>query len=232
MTMASTAQNFGEIQGKVIDELTGEVVPFAQVWVETGTVPIGTTSDIDGRYTIKPLEPGYYDLHVLDSRYAEFIKQGVNVRTNEITVLPTISMSIKTLGVVVITELAGEPLIYKDNPEKMTIASVDIKQRADAKNTRAMLVSLVPGIKASSDGQQLYFRGSRPENMITFIDGVKVTAGEVPNIPSAAIHNLTVYTGGIPAKYGDMTGGVVVIETKGYMDFYREAQRERNALMQ
>jgi hypothetical protein len=62
--------------------------------------------------------------------------------------------------------------------------------------------------------------------MVTFIDGVKVVAGEVPNVPSTAIQNLTVYTGGIPAKYGDMTGGVVVIETKGYMDFYRESQRK------
>jgi hypothetical protein len=31
-----------------------------------------------------------------------------------------------------------------------------------------------------------------------------------------------VYTGGLPAKYGDTLGGVVVMETKGYFDLYRQ----------
>jgi len=28
------------------------------------------------------------------------------------------------------------------------------------------------------------------------------------------------YTGGIPAKYGDTTGGVVILETLSYFDLY------------
>jgi hypothetical protein len=33
---------------------------------------------------------------------------------------------------------------------------------------------------------------------------------------------MVIYTGGIPAKYGDTMGGVVVLETKGYFDLLRE----------
>jgi len=33
---------------------------------------------------------------------------------------------------------------------------------------------------------------------------------------------VAVYTGGVPAKYGDCTGGVVVIETKNYLSLYQE----------
>jgi hypothetical protein len=29
---------------------------------------------------------------------------------------------------------------------------------------------------------------------------------------------MRVYSGGIPAKYGDCSGGVIVIETKSYFD--------------
>lgn len=34
--------------------------------------------------------------------------------------------------------------------------------------------------------------------------------------------NIKVYTGGIPARYGDVTGGVVAVETKGYFDVLKE----------
>ncbi|MBU0764556.1 MAG: hypothetical protein KJ607_06960 [Bacteroidetes bacterium] len=36
------------------------------------------------------------------------------------------------------------------------------------------------------------------------------------------IHKMTVETEiyGIPSKYGDLTGGVIVVETMGYFDFY------------
>jgi hypothetical protein len=33
---------------------------------------------------------------------------------------------------------------------------------------------------------------------------------------------MIVYAGGIPAKYGDAMGGVIVLETKSYFDLYRE----------
>ena len=34
--------------------------------------------------------------------------------------------------------------------------------------------------------------------------------------------SITIYTGGLPARYGDVTGGVVAIETKSYYDLYMQ----------
>ncbi|MFM2316499.1 MAG: hypothetical protein RLZZ155_831, partial [Bacteroidota bacterium] len=51
--------------------------------------------------------------------------------------------------------------------------------------------------------------------------GVKIY-GSPLNIPSSGIGNITVYTGGVPAKYGDSTGGYVIIDTKSYRDAARE----------
>ena len=53
------------------------------------------------------------------------------------------------------------------------------------------------------------------------LDGVKIREN-VPNVPSSGISSMSVYTGGLPAKYGDTTGGVVVIETKSYLEHYYE----------
>jgi outer membrane receptor protein involved in Fe transport len=47
-------------------------------------------------------------------------------------------------------------------------------------------------------------------------------ADEMSGIPSLAIGSLEIYTGGIPAKYGDVTGGVIMMTTKGYFDILNE----------
>ena len=51
------------------------------------------------------------------------------------------------------------------------------------------------------------------------VDGVKITGGR-PTLPSASIQAMRVYTGGVPAKYGDVLGGVIMVETKSYFDYY------------
>ena len=52
-------------------------------------------------------------------------------------------------------------------------------------------------------------------------EGLKIY-GSPLNIPSSGINNITVYTGGVPAKYGDSTGGYVIIDTKSFRDAARD----------
>ena len=63
--------------------------------------------------------------------------------------------------------------------------------------------------------------------MCSFVDGVKL-GSRFSGVPNEAINSFSVYTGGIPAKYGDVTGGIVAIETKSYFDLYQQ----RNAGVQ
>jgi hypothetical protein len=74
-------------------------------------------------------------------------------------------------------------------------------------------------IQKNEETGQLYFRGARPESMGYYTDGVK-QQDVLRGVPGSSIGSMTVYVGGIPAKYGDITGGVVVIETKSYFDLY------------
>ena len=83
---------------------------------------------------------------------------------------------------------------------------------------KTLATSMSSEIKVDDDGQ-LMFRGARKGDMIYMVDGIK--ANDVVNIPSSAIGNMMVYTGALPAKYGDTLGGVVVVETKSYFDLYR-----------
>jgi hypothetical protein len=45
--------------------------------------------------------------------------------------------------------------------------------------------------------------------------------------PSMAIGSIMVYTGGVPSKYGDYSGGVVVVETMSYFDWVAQQESKR-----
>ena len=60
-----------------------------------------------------------------------------------------------------------------------------------------------------------------------YVDGVKLRS-TLANLPARSYGSIQVYTGGIPAKYGDTTGGVVAIETQGYFSLWRQEKNRRD----
>ena len=52
------------------------------------------------------------------------------------------------------------------------------------------------------------------------IDGEKLI-GSI-EVPATAIQSASIISGGVPAAYGDLTGGVVIITTKDYFSGMRE----------
>ena len=55
-------------------------------------------------------------------------------------------------------------------------------------------------------------RGSRSNETVYFLDGVRVTGNL---IPQSEIEQLQVVIGGIEARYGDVTGGVISLTSRG-----------------
>ena len=82
--------------------------------------------------------------------------------------------------------------------------------------------TITPGVYKSPTSDDLYFKGARADAMVYFVDGVKMSS--LKGVPPDAINSISVYTGGVPAKYGDFTGGVIAIETKTYFDLYQQRQ--------
>lgn len=62
--------------------------------------------------------------------------------------------------------------------------------------------------------------GARDYSTKYYIDGIAVRSGGSVSLPASAIEQLTVLTGGIPARYGDATGGVINITTRGPSEQY------------
>ncbi|HAH58055.1 MAG TPA: hypothetical protein DCL86_07900 [Bacteroidales bacterium] len=84
--LSKTAPGASTLKGGVFDAETNEAIPFVNVIVETGGRQVaGTASDFDGRYTIKPLAPGVYDVRATFVGYQPIVISGVVVRPNQIT---------------------------------------------------------------------------------------------------------------------------------------------------
>lgn len=94
------AQNY-TIKGTVKDAQTGEVMPFANVFLAETTY--GTSTDDSGQYIIEGVVPDIYDLLVKFVGYKTFIAQVRTLATSEIEVNVLIESELKDLGAFVIT---------------------------------------------------------------------------------------------------------------------------------
>ncbi|MCB0780309.1 MAG: TonB-dependent receptor plug domain-containing protein, partial [Flavobacteriales bacterium] len=106
------------------------------------------------------------------------------------------------------------PLIDKDGGASGgTVTREDIARMPG--RSAASIATTVGGTSDAGTGGGISIRGARSENTYYYIDGVKVPAGAGTGLPKSAIEEVQVITGGVPANYGDVTGGLVNITTRG-----------------
>ncbi len=200
----------GSLEGKITDKNTGEPVPFANVVAKrNGNQIAGVTSDFDGNYTIKPLDPGTYDISVSFVGYGQVSLEGIVVSSNKITFRDVkISEGIDIEEVVIKDE---KPLLDPDNLGGKTVTSEEIK--AMPTRSVASVAATAAGVYQSDEGSSLNVRGSRSEATDYYVDGIKVRGSLA--LPQSAIEQITVMSSGLSAMYGDATGGIISVTSKG-----------------
>jgi hypothetical protein len=227
----SNAQNLGEIRGRVLDP-NGAPLPLANVYTKVAGELVGCVADMEGRFVLKPLPPGLYAVTFSYTGHKTLEMPGVEVTPDRATYVPEQRMKPSgDLGEYEKVEYRRK-LITVDDPSRMTLLAEEFQRDPTRKDPVQFIGKNFAGVTPTPNGDGLYFRGARSENTVSFIDGIKVS-GSIPRVPPTAISSVSVYTGGLPARYGDVTGGVIVIETKTYQEMYmaarsREAAAERN----
>ena len=202
----------GTLTGVITDALTGEPIPFANIVAEKNGNQIGgTTTDFDGNYTIKPLEPGKYIVKATFVGYGAVEVTGVIVSANKITNQNVKLQEGIAIGEVKIIEYK-KPLLDADNLSGETKTSEEIVALPTRKVSS--VAATTAGIYQQDEGDAVNMRGSRSDATEYYVDGIKIRTGDV-GIPTSGIEQVTVITGGLPAKYGDATGGIISVTTKG-----------------
>jgi len=205
----------GTLKGVITDRVTGKPVDFANVVImKNGVQKGGTSTGLDGSFTIKPIEPGTYTVKASFTGYTSFSLEGVIISANKITYLTGNNAIKMTEGVLVNeVEVKGytKPLIDQGNLSGETKTSKEIV----ALPTKSInsIASTTAGIYQKDEGDAVNIRGSRSDATSYIVDGIKVRG--TMGVPTSAIEQITVVTGGLPAKYGDVTGGLIEVTTKG-----------------
>ncbi len=217
--LLNAQSNSGEIKGKVLDEKKMGL-DFASVTaMEGGVVKGGAKTDINGNYKIKPLAPGQYDVKVTYVGYQEQIITGVYVG-NDKSVSLDFSMKKKESssalkgGKDVIVSAYKVKLIDPSDPGGNIVTKEQFTNFSS--NKIGDLIAMTTGVVQTKSGSgDLNIGGGRSSNTLYMIDGMMIRAGRSVNIPQTAFSQFELLNNGLSAKYGNATGGIVAITTKG-----------------
>lgn len=211
--------NFGDVVGTVVDSKSKAPIFGAEVYIEDQAQKYRIKTDYEGRFRLSAVPSGEYLMNI---KYFEDTMKNipVTVSVDGLYQTGTITFDSKIQMVDGGVVRAGDRIRITDGflpvPE-MTYKEIGVS--AIKFNPAQMAATMSPGVQMTDDGD-LVFKGARKGDMIYMVDGMK-SNGVVP-LPSASIKVMKVYSGGLPAKYGDTMGGAVVVETMSYFDLYRD----------
>jgi hypothetical protein len=210
-TLAIVSHAQTSLAGKLTDENTGEPMLFTTVALYKNDVLIsGTETDFDGNYSFSNIDPGTYDVEASLVGYQPLRVNGVEVLAGRSNKLDMQMTSGVTLTEVVVIDYE-EPLIEQDNTTSGAIITSDEIRKLPTRNINA-LAATSAGVATTDEGSTPTVRGSRSNATNYYVDGIRVLG---TLIPESEIEQMQVITGGVEAQYGDVTGGIISITSKG-----------------
>ncbi len=198
------------VYGKVTDGDTGEELLYANIVLsKNGVFATGGSTDFEGNYSI-PTDPGTYELKISYTGYPDQEINGIIVKGGQGTKLDISMAQGINLTEIVVTDYKVPLIDQEQTTSGGTITSKEIRN-LPTKNIAA-LAATTAGLSMIDEGDAVTVKGSRPDATDYYIDGIRVSGNL---IPQSEIDQLQVITGGIEAQYGDVTGGIISITTKG-----------------
>lgn len=209
LLMANFVLAQGTIKGTIIDSKTKEPVPFANVVAKQDGKQIkGTQTDMEGNFTLKPLNVGQYEIQASCVGYNTYTREDFTVKASGFSICNIeLSTASKTLEVVEIKE-SKNPIIDIGSAESGERVSADAIAQMPGTSVEN-IVAAVGGV-GYSDGGTSTARGE--DGMVTSLGGVRKRTGV--NMPKEAIAEIQVILGGTPASIGEAIGGTQIITLK------------------
>lgn len=223
----------GTIVGRVVAQGTSEPLVESRVTIVNTTSV--TSTNAEGRYTIRGVSPGQAVVRVIRVGYTEQKKSVIVAPGATVTVDFTMEQAVVKLTEVVTTATGEQRKVELGN----TVAVIDAAKRVQESPINSMndlLVAKAPGLNVlpqnmTGSAAQIRIRGlnsaSRGNAPIFIIDGVRMDAGtgfstggtsssRLNDITPEEIENIEVVKGPSAATlYGtDAANGVIVITTK------------------
>jgi outer membrane receptor for ferrienterochelin and colicin len=209
----------GKIVGKVTNSKNNEEVPFANITIE-GT-KIGTSTDIDGKFEIAGVAPGFIHLIVTVIGFESITTGDIQV-INGKTVTVDIPLSERKYELNEVNVTAQKFIKKEDSPVSLRSISIsEIENSAGVNRDISKIVQSFPGVAAipSAGRNDIIVRGGASNESRFYLDDV-----EFPNINHFAtqgasggtngilnadfIREINFYSGAFPSNRGNALSGV------------------------
>ena len=198
----------GKISGRVMEADTGDPLPGVNVVVD-GTTQ-GSTTDVDGYYSIINVRPGTYDVR---ASFVGFTPQVVeDVRVNiDLTSEVDFNLTAETVGLDEVVVAAEREVVKTD----LSASRVDVTAE-QIENLPVTDINRVVGLQAGVQGMNI--RGAGADQAALLMDGMNLTSRRdntpYTGISYSSIEEIQIQSGGFTAKYGNMRSGIVNVVTK------------------
>lgn len=221
-----SAQSVGyTVNGRVIDRLTREGIPYAAVII-VGVEGSGILADSTGVFSLPDVKPGISQLSAIQLGYRTAVTPEYKITPYT----PFIEIEMDQDP----TELAASsikpsPFLRSvESPVSVRVISVgDIEKIPGANKDVARIVRSYPGVSYSPIGYRndLIVRGGGPSENAFFIDGIEIpninhfatqgaSGGPVSILNSDLIREISFYTGSFPSNRGGALSSVMDITLK------------------
>lgn len=228
LSLASLHAQTGSVAGSIHDQQSGEEIVGGTVLL-VGT-KLGATTDLDGKFLIRNIPVGTYDLRVSFIGYGTKTVNGLQIRDGE-----TLHLSVNLTPVVLQAEevtvtaervLSNEAAILAERKKAAAIGDgisrEQMQRTPDATSGDAL--RRVTGISIV-DNKFVFVRGVTDRYNQTTLDGAAVTSTEAGKkgfsfdlLPANLLENTTVVKSATPDLPADFTGGLVQLTTLDFPD--------------
>lgn len=176
----STAQTY-EIRGRVHTSNPDEGIPFASIVVYRDTANLfGTTTDIDGNFSIKPDQGGLYNVKATCVGFQPIMMKNILIAVDSVAVVDIVMAIGTQLNQIVIREYKV-PLIEKEQIIQAPTRDVN------------SISSQAAGVYQVNESEPMNIRGSRSDANAYYVDGIKVR-GSVTQIPERKVSDNEEYS--------------------------------------
>lgn len=205
------------LTGKVIDEVSGESLPNATIWIENTSV--GAISNLDGFFTLFNVPS---DTSVILVSYIGY--QAGRIRLNPEKATKNLVLALRTddyLLEEVVIEAENAQMVRSKGISHIAVSPTQIAHLPSlGEKDIFRSLQLLPGISGTNETSSgLFVRGGTPDQNLILLDGFTVYHvdhffGFFSAFNAEAIKDVQLYKGGFEAKYGGRLSSVVDLTGK------------------
>lgn len=204
----------GIVSNEKDESLSGVVIS-----VKSSSYSYSVNSDNKGKFRIE-INPGVYNVNVIHEGYNNYSFRNLKIDSGE-----SRELNILLIEKIVSTEEIDVEGVFRQSQDDLrtsvyNLRPTDVKVLPGAVEDVLRSLRSLPGVSSPNDfSSQIVVRGSGPDENLIIMDDVEIfnpyrLYGLVSMFNPETLNDITLITGGFPAKYGDRLSAVLDVTNK------------------